>query len=555
MADLAEIAQSGIDPVTGSPLSAERRKAIFRRAQISSSSVFGNRGGGAIVPVSKGPDPQTLAIVSTNSGAITALQKQVTSLTQQNNNVIVNLGKVGALEKQVEILQVKIVDLGSNLQQIANLLNAESELEKQKERLVVEQEKRAAELGLRRGKENLLEKKIQEALLWPVKQIGSKIQFGFDTLMNFMWTLLGGWLTIQGLNVLQSLAKGDKKKLDDIKNNVIKSLLVVGGILSILSIGIFRVIGSIAKLTFRLGKFLLTNTIGKLFGGVFNMAKNALGFGAKPAAAAASASTTAARITMGAGTAEEIAKAAGKTGTAAAEGGNLFSKLGNVFKFGAAEGGAEVATKGFGLAGRAMPLIGTGIDVGMGIGEALRGNWTGAAMYGGAAGLSLIPGAQGFSLATSLAATGQSLLYNPKDASKKDQKTSDKSKISPSSLKLKEPKKSSPPPESDKPQISSEPSTPQIISEQPQAQTSSEPSTPQITPAQMSKPSTVPFNISTTPERKPNIVYLNSGNKNQNPTPQTSLDDGIATDVPLIASSDSDNFYTLYAQVNYNVII
>jgi hypothetical protein len=37
MADLAQIAQSGIDPVSGSYLSPERRKAIFAKSRVSSN--------------------------------------------------------------------------------------------------------------------------------------------------------------------------------------------------------------------------------------------------------------------------------------------------------------------------------------------------------------------------------------------------------------------------------------------------------------------------------------------------------------------------------------
>ena len=39
--DPVSIAQAGVDPVTGSPLSSEVRKALFRRSSITSSSVFG----------------------------------------------------------------------------------------------------------------------------------------------------------------------------------------------------------------------------------------------------------------------------------------------------------------------------------------------------------------------------------------------------------------------------------------------------------------------------------------------------------------------------------
>jgi hypothetical protein len=65
-------------------------------------------------------------------------------------------------------------------------------------------------------------------------------------------------------------------------------------------------------------------------------------------------------------------------------------------------------------------------------------------------------------------------------------------------------------------------------------------------------PSNMP-NLGQPEEPKPNVVLLSSS-QNQNP-PTQPLTTGSATDVPLISSSNIDNFYSLYAQVNYNVIL
>ena len=87
MADLAQVAQSGVDPISGSYLSAERRKALFKRSQVS-SNIFG--GGGALVPISKKSDPETLSIVKSQSTSITSLQGQVNTLSSE----VANLNKV-----------------------------------------------------------------------------------------------------------------------------------------------------------------------------------------------------------------------------------------------------------------------------------------------------------------------------------------------------------------------------------------------------------------------------------------------------------------------------
>lgn len=541
MADLAEIAQSGIDPVTGSPLSAERRKALFKRAQISSSSVFGGGGAGALVPVSKGPDLETLAIVNTNTSAITSLQKQVNDLAAKDAKILVGINQITVLQNQIGAVQASILDLGNSLQQISNLISENSILEQQKERIAQEQEKSAAETGLRRGKESLLERKIQSALMEPVKQIGNKVQFGFGTLLGLMWQLLGGWLTIQGLDALQAYAKGNKKKLEDIKNNVIKGLVVVGGILSIFSIGIFKVLGAITKLSWSVGKFVLGNTIGKLFKGIFGMAKNALGLGAKPA-------TSAVKVTMGAGTADEIAKVTGK-GAAGVE-----ARAASA----AVKGGAGLGAK---FLGGLIPVAGGVIEANSAKESFERGNPLAGSLHSTSAALSLseaagisIPLAWTTGLITSGLAYGADFTgigQTKKEETPEKAKAKPKAQVKPQNPAVGDkPKTTQTPAAQTTPSATSTPSTTAAP-----AQTAASTSTAQITPAQTTKVQTVPFNVGPEPEPKPNIVYASSGNKQQQQSPQSSLDSGSATDVPLISSSDPDNFYTLYSQVHYNVIM
>ena len=99
-------------------------------------------------------------------------------------------------------------------------------------------------------------------------------------------------------------------------------------------------------------------------------------------------------------------------------------------------------------------------------------------------------------------------------------------------------------------ETSSKPSTPSTTTP---AETSSKPSTAEITPAQTTKMQTVPFNIGPEPEPKPNVVYAPSGSST--PPQQQPLSTGPASNVPLIPSSNTDNFYTLYSQINYNVVL
>lgn len=59
-------------------------------------------------------------------------------------------------------------------------------------------------------------------------------------------------------------------------------------------------------------------------------------------------------------------------------------------------------------------------------------------------------------------------------------------------------------------------------------------------------------NLGTLPEPPPDVVVLEN-NKDQ-PSSVIGRDSQTLTDVPLIPSGNTDNFYTLYSQVNYNVV-
>ena len=66
-------------------------------------------------------------------------------------------------------------------------------------------------------------------------------------------------------------------------------------------------------------------------------------------------------------------------------------------------------------------------------------------------------------------------------------------------------------------------------------------------------PSTQKPNLGNLPEPAPDIIYTTTGQQNQSAV--VSGESQTLTDVPLIPSSNPDNFYTLYAQVNYNVVM
>ena len=240
-------------------------------AGINQSTVSGSIfGGGNKV------DPQTESAINANTSAVASLQKQVNQLSQTNAQILTNLTQIGSFQAQVDSVRLQLNGISDTLQSVATITASESALEKQKDTYEQEKQQRLAEAGARGGQENLLETKIQSALSEPVKRIGDKVSFGFNNLMSFVWTLLGGWLTTQGINVLKALQDGDKKKLNEIKDSVIKTLLVAGGVFTIISVGIGKVIGTITGLVGKIGKFLVGGLIIKPFQTVMRGLGNAL---------------------------------------------------------------------------------------------------------------------------------------------------------------------------------------------------------------------------------------------------------------------------------------
>jgi hypothetical protein len=544
MADQAstdlQAAQTGKDPITGSILSPETRKLLFKRSQMSASSFLGGGGGSAIVPVNRGGvDSQTLAIVKADQSAIETLKKQVNALVKRDDDFLAQVAQVSSIQQaQINSLTQTVIGLGADFEAVRVSIINDASLEQQKLREENEYEKQLAEQGLREGKEKLLEQKIQNALMAPIAAIGNKVSSIFDKLMNFMWTLLGGWLTMQGLDTLKALATGNKKKLEDIKNNVIKALMVVGGSLLFIQFGLSTLIGSITRLAFKASKFVFSNTIGRLFTGFGNIARGALG------KVGNAVKNVGGKLVRGFGKFVGIPKLD--------EG---IKAIGSILK-----GGKGLAGK---ILGKAIPLV----TIGSAVYRFSKGDTVGGILSI----LESIPivnvpafivdilrdfGAfQGTPLGTPENKSEEPDTKNPPAATASAPAAKPQNKIIPLK-KSSEPEKNVPQtaiiPQAIPAQTSSAPSA------APASTAASKTETPppaQTSPIQMQSMPKSTENLGQLSEPNAQVVMLNSPQAQSSQKPQSSLRSGSATDIPLFPSSNPDNFYSLYAQVNYNVIL
>ena len=609
---------------------------------INESTVSGSIFGG------NKPDPETKSTLQSLSSSVSSLQSQVNELGKNN---ITNIGVFANFQQsfatQIDSVRLQLSKVNQTLESVATITASESAIEKQKDLYEQEQQNRLVQAGARGGQESLLETKIQSALSEPVKRIGNKISFGFQNLMSFITTLLGGWLTLEGIKVIKAYQDGDKKQLDDIKNSVIKTLGIAGGVFLIINIGIGKVISTITGLVANIGKFLIGGLIIKPFqavmSGLGSVASGIFG-GNKPPAPPAGGGTKGPK-SGGGGLLSGIGKII--TGVS---GGMNFLNGENVDGALAAISLIPATGKvGFGI--KAAAGLAFGVDEVL---EMLGKNFTGAdpkllkqkrkqleeAKNKDKDKLKSSPlkkssppkpAAAKPAPTTSMMPPASNLQINAQDT----QKAPDTSKPDTQKAQYtskpdtqKAPDTSKPntqkAPDTYKPDTQKEPDTLKLVISAPSpervkqfeqawkykdtplargriegawnkmspeekqqakdwaestgkdwnkmklpdtnktssvspkqvpkpAETSLKPSTAQINPAQTTKMQTVPFNIGPEPEPKPNIVYAPSGpsaSRQQQP-----FSTGAASDVPAIPSSNPDNFYVLYSQVNYNVVM
>ena len=202
-----------------------------------SSSVFSGRA--VPPPVS---DPQTTSLLNSNSLTLTSISTQLSGINESVGN------------------------LNTSLSAIRENLSISDDIEKNKELQKRKREAQLAEEGLREGKESELEKKIQFALLSPVRRVAQVARGILGRLTDSLLFLAGGWLTVQALRFLQFTSEGNIAALKKLKDRFLKDLLLMGGLVLGLTVGFGKVLAIIGRLSARLLQFTFGGVLQKGFG-------------------------------------------------------------------------------------------------------------------------------------------------------------------------------------------------------------------------------------------------------------------------------------------------
>ena len=222
--DPEKVGRSGVDPVTGSILSQEVRDTLLKKSTINASVLRND-------------------LLSVEERRKKVDEQNVDLSTKQNETLL-------GFNSTLQAIRTDIVKLGTGLSGIALLLQQDAVEDQNKVRADQEKERKLAERQIRIGKEREIEQKIQNAVTEPVQRLVPKVNDIFGRIGAALGILFGGWLTNQTVQAIKASEEGNVELFNEIRFNIAKNIgIAVGGLIAIragFSL-IKRTIGTIAS--------------------------------------------------------------------------------------------------------------------------------------------------------------------------------------------------------------------------------------------------------------------------------------------------------------------
>jgi hypothetical protein len=497
----------------------------------------------------------------------------------------------------LQAIRTDIVKLGTGLSGIALLLQQDATEDQNKVRVDQEKERRLAERQIRIGKENEIEQKIQNAVAEPVQKLVPQVNDIFGRIGAALGILFGGWLTNQTVQAIKASEEGNTKLFNEIRFNILKNIgIAVGGLVAI-----------------KTGFSLIKRTIGGIASGLTKLLI------AKPLAIAAAllpraggGPKTVGPKTAGPKSGGGVLSGLGKLLTGLSSAMNAKNKeytdavLGALSLFAKAPGPIGLVAK---VAGVAFTLDEIAEAFGKNIFGDDRDKIVNDAATAAKKELDKLKNS------TSTKPAPSSTPPAPAPAQPQTSMMGEKPSTPPVASPKPAPSSTPPAPAPAQPQTSmmgEKPSTPapspdmekkfeqawqyrnnpmargriedawnkMAPDQQQQAKTwaqtkgydwnemklkdavdmsdlkqqPSKTESAEISPAQVSTPPKEPQQVGQLPEPKPSLTMIKTSSAQQQQS-NPPLTNGSLTDVPLINSANPDNFYVLYSQLNYNVVI
>ena len=200
-------------------------------------------------------------------------QDTVTPVLVQNNTLL-----LGNVVRQLNVVTQQMRNLREGIDVVRSNMELQLSLDRQREAAEAKRQFEASEENYRSEGEKRIEQKTQAALITPFARIASKAQITLGSLGKFFTTLFFGWLANKGIQAMQAMSDGNRKKLKQIGLTVAGSLLTIGALFLTSKFGIARIIGSLGRILFTTKGFAL----GKVFSAPFiwfgNIFRGVLGF-------------------------------------------------------------------------------------------------------------------------------------------------------------------------------------------------------------------------------------------------------------------------------------
>ena len=193
------------------------------------------------------------------------------NLEAQKEQNVKQTQEISGLRTTVQALRTETATLNNGLLSLSNLIQQDVTAEKQQEKQEAERERRLLETKVRMGKESQLEQRVTNAVAAPVQALQPKISGIFGRIGTALTLLFTGWLTNQGIKALKASAEGNKTQLEKIKDRVIKNIGYFAASFAAVKVGFDLLFKTITGLTNNIAGFII-----KLAKAPINLLRSAL---------------------------------------------------------------------------------------------------------------------------------------------------------------------------------------------------------------------------------------------------------------------------------------
>ena len=220
---------------------------------VSRSVISGGAGRGGGIPGGGSGGGRGGALAIQPQASLVNVERNLEVQTTQN---IQQTQEISALRSTVDALRAETTTLNNGLGSVSNLIQQDSAVEKQQAAAEAESERKLAETKVRMGKESQLEQKITNALVKPVQALQQKVTNIFGRIGEALTALFAGWLTNQGIEALKASSEGNKEKLEEIKDNVLKGIGDAIKVFTAIRTGFDLIIKTITGVTAKIAGFV-----------------------------------------------------------------------------------------------------------------------------------------------------------------------------------------------------------------------------------------------------------------------------------------------------------